>query len=249
MHNHLTPKFSVITVCYNAQATIEDTIQSVIAQTYLHVEYIIVDGASKDRTLSIINRYRDRITTVVSEPDKGLYDAMNKGLRLATGDYVCFLNAGDSFHEDDTLQQMVHTLRELTELPDVLYGETALVDAEGHFVRMRRLQAPEHLTWRSFRHGMLVCHQAFFAKRTLAEPYDLSYRFSADFDWCIRIMKKSKVLHNTHLTLIDYLEEGMTTRNHKASLHERFRIMTKHYGWLSTVAHHAWFVVRAVIKK
>ena len=249
MHNHLTPKFSVITVCYNAQATIEDTIQSVIAQTYHHVEYIIVDGASKDRTLSIINRYRDRIATVVSEPDKGLYDAMNKGLRLATGDYVCFLNAGDSFHEDDTLQQMVHTLRELTELPDVLYGETELVDAEGHFVRMRRLQAPEHLTWRSFRHGMLVCHQAFFAKRTLAEPYDLSYRFSADFDWCIRIMKKSKVLHNTHLTLIEYLEEGMTTRNHKASLHERFRIMTKHYGWLSTVVHHAWFVVRAVIKK
>lgn len=249
MHNHLTPKFSVITVCYNAQATIEDTIQSVIAQTYHHVEYIIVDGASKDRTLSIINRYRDRIATVVSEPDKGLYDAMNKGLRLATGDYVCFLNAGDSFHEDDTLQQMVHTLRELTELPDVLYGETELVDAEGHFVRMRRLQAPEHLTWRSFRQGMLVCHQAFFAKRTLAEPYDLSYRFSADFDWCIRIMKKSKVLHNTHLTLIDYLEEGMTTRNHKASLHERFRIMAKHYGWLSTVAHHAWFVVRAVIKK
>lgn len=249
MHNHLTPKFSVITVCYNAQATIEDTIQSVIAQTYHHVEYIIVDGASKDRTLSIINRYRDRIATVVSEPDKGLYDAMNKGLRLATGDYVCFLNAGDSFHEDDTLQQMVHTLRELTELPDVLYGETELVDAEGHFVRMRRLQAPEHLTWHSFRHGMLVCHQAFFAKRTLAEPYDLSYRFSADFDWCIRIMKKSKVLHNTHLTLIDYLEEGMTTRNHKASLHERFRIMAKHYGWLSTVAHHAWFVVRAVVKK
>ena len=249
MHNHLTPKFSVITVCYNAQATIEDTIQSVIAQTYHHVEYIIVDGASKDRTLSIINRYRDRIATVVSEPDKGLYDAMNKGLRLATGDYVCFLNAGDSFHEDDTLQQMVHTLRELTELPDVLYGETALVDAEGHFVRMRRLQAPEHLTWHSFRQGMLVCHQAFFAKRTLAEPYDLRYRFSADFDWCIRIMKKSKVLHNTHLTLIDYLEEGMTTRNHEASLHERFRIMAKHYGWLSTVAHHAWFVVRAMIKK
>lgn len=249
MHSHLTPKFSVITVCYNAQTTLEDTIQSVIAQTYHHVEYIIVDGASKDRTLSIINRYRDRITTVVSEPDKGLYDAMNKGLRLATGDYVCFLNAGDSFHEDDTLQQMVHTLRELTELPDVLYGETALVDAEGHFVRMRRLQAPEHLTWHSFRQGMLVCHQAFFAKRTLAEPYDLRYRFSADFDWCIRIMKKSKVLHNTHLTLIDYLEEGMTTRNHKASLHERFRIMAKHYGWLSTVAHHVWFVVRAVVKK
>lgn len=248
MHNHPTPKFSVITVCYNAEATLEDTIQSVISQTYHHVEYIIVDGASKDRTMDIVNRYRDRIAVVVSEPDKGLYDAMNKGIRLATGDYLCFLNAGDSFHEDDTLQQMVHSIHSL-QLPDVLYGETELVDHEGHFLRMRRLQAPEHLTWKSFRQGMLVCHQAFFARRDLVMPYDLRYRFSADFDWCIKIMKKSKVLHNTHLTLIDYLAEGMTTRNHQASLKERFLIMARHYGWASTVAHHAWFALRLLLKK
>lgn len=248
MHNHPTPKFSVITVCYNAEATLEDTIQSVISQTYHHVEYIIVDGASKDRTMDIVNRYRERISVVVSEPDKGLYDAMNKGIRLATGDYLCFLNAGDSFHEDDTLQQMVHSIHG-TQLPDVLYGETELVDHEGHFLRMRRLQAPEHLTWKSFRQGMLVCHQAFFARRDLVMPYDLRYRFSADFDWCIKIMKQSKVLHNTHLTLIDYLSEGMTTRNHKASLKERFRIMVRHYGWASTVAFHLWFVLRLLLKK
>lgn len=248
MHNHPTPKFSIITVCYNAEATLEDTIQSVISQTYHHVEYIIVDGASKDRTMDIVNRYRDRIAVVVSEPDKGLYDAMNKGIRLATGDYLCFLNAGDSFHEDDTLQQMVHSIHTL-QLPDVLYGETELVDHEGHFLRMRRLQAPEHLTWKSFRQGMLVCHQAFFPRRNLVMPYDLRYRFSADFDWCIKIMKKSKVLHNTHLTLIDYLAEGMTTRNHQASLRERFRIMARHYGWASTVAHHAWFALRLLLKK
>lgn len=248
MHNHPTPKFSVITVCYNAEATLEDTIQSVISQTYHHVEYIIVDGASKDRTMDIVNRYRDRIAVVVSEPDKGLYDAMNKGIRLATGDYLCFLNAGDSFHEDDTLQQMVHSIHTL-QLPDVLYGETELVDHEGHFLRMRRLQAPEHLTWKSFRQGMLVCHQAFFPRRDLVMPYDLRYRFSADFDWCIKIMKKSKVLHNTHLTLIDYLAEGMTTRNHQASLKERFLIMARHYGWASTVAHHAWFALRLLLKK
>ncbi len=248
MHNHPTPKFSVITVCYNAEATLEDTIQSVISQTYHHVEYIIVDGASKDRTMDIVNRYRDRIAVVVSEPDQGLYDAMNKGIRLATGDYLCFLNAGDSFHEDDTLQQMVHSIHTL-QLPDVLYGETELVDHEGHFLRMRRLQAPEHLTWKSFRQGMLVCHQAFFPRRDLVMPYDLRYRFSADFDWCIKIMKKSKVLHNTHLTLIDYLAEGMTTRNHQASLKERFLIMARHYGWASTVAHHAWFALRLLLKK
>lgn len=248
MHNHPTPRFSVITVCYNAEVTLEDTIQSVISQTYHHVEYIIVDGASKDRTMDIVNRYRERISVVVSEPDKGLYDAMNKGIRLATGDYLCFLNAGDSFHEDDTLQQMVHSIHG-TLLPDVLYGETELVDHEGHFLRMRRLQAPEHLTWKSFRQGMLVCHQAFFARRDLVMPYDLRYRFSADFDWCIKIMKQSKVLHNTHLTLIDYLSEGMTTRNHKASLKERFRIMVRHYGWASTVAFHLWFVLRLLLKK
>ena len=248
MHNHPTPKFSVITVCYNAEATIEDTIQSVISQTYHHVEYIIVDGASKDRTMDIVNRYREHIAIIVSERDKGLYDAMNKGISLATGDYLCFLNAGDSFHEDDTLQQMVHSIH-TPQLPDVLYGETELVDHEGHFLRMRRLSAPEVLTWKSFRQGMLVCHQAFFPRRDLVMPYDLRYRFSADFDWCIKIMKKSKVLHNTHLTLIDYLAEGMTTRNHKASLKERFSTMTRHYGWTSTLAFHLWFVLRLLLKK
>lgn len=248
MHNHVHPKFSIITVTYNAGAVLEDTIQSVITQTYRNVEYIIVDGGSKDHTLDIINRYREHIQTLVSEPDKGLYDAMNKGIRLATGDYLCFLNAGDELHEDDTLQLMVHSITG-TELPDVLYGETAIVDEEGHFLRMRRLSAPENLNWKSFKDGMLVCHQAFFPRRELAEPYDLRYRFSADFDWCIRIMKKSHTLHNTHLTLIDYLNEGMTTRNHRASLYERFRIMCRHYGYLSTLARHAWFALRLLLKK
>ncbi|WP_317417557.1 glycosyltransferase family 2 protein [Phocaeicola coprophilus] len=248
MHNHVHPKFSIITVTYNAGAVLEDTIQSVITQTYRNVEYIIVDGGSKDHTLDIINRYREHIHTLVSEPDKGLYDAMNKGIRLATGDYLCFLNAGDELHEDDTLQLMVHSITG-TELPDVLYGETAIVDEEGHFLRMRRLSAPENLNWKSFKDGMIVCHQAFFPRRELAEPYDLRYRFSADFDWCIRIMKKSHTLHNTHLTLIDYLNEGMTTRNHRASLHERFRIMCRHYGYPSTLARHAWFALRLLLKK
>ena len=243
------PKFSIITVTYNAGKVLEDTIQSVVFQTYRNVEYIIVDGGSKDNTLEIAEKYRDRISKVISEPDKGLYDAMNKGIRQATGDYLCFLNAGDELHENETLQKLVHTLKG-KELPDVIYGETAIVDEEGHFLHMRRLSAPDTLTWKSFKQGMLVCHQAFIARRELAinDLYDLRYRFSADFDWCIRIMKKAKCLHNTRLTLIDYLKEGMTTRNHKASLKERFRIMAKHYGWLSTIAHHGWFVIRLFYK-
>ena len=248
MHSHITPLFSIITVTYHAESVLEETILSVVSQTYHNIEYIIVDGASKDRTLSIVNKYRDKIQAVVSEPDKGLYDAMNKGLKKAKGEYVCFLNAGDTFHEDDTLQLIVHQLNKSNVLPDVIYGETALVDAQRHFVRMRRLQTPDTLNWKSFRQGMLVCHQAFIAKRALAETYDLNYRFSADFDWCIRVMKKASLLHNTRLTLIDYLDEGMTTKNRKASLKERFRIMAKHYGYISTVLHHIWFVLRLLLK-
>ena len=247
--NHPHPKFSIITVTYNAEKVLEDTIQSVIFQTYRNVEYIIVDGASKDHTLEIVNKYHDRINKVISETDKGLYDAMNKGIQLATGDYLCFLNAGDKFHDSETLQKIVHTLKG-QELPDVIYGETAIVDEEGHFLHMRRLSTPAHLNWKSFKQGMLVCHQAFFANRELAinHLYDLQYRFSADFDWCIRIMKKAKCLHNTRLTLIDYLNEGMTTKNHKASLKERFCIMAKHYGLISTILHHGWFVIRLFYK-
>ena len=247
--NHPHPKFSIITVTYNAEKVLEDTIQSVISQTYRNVEYIIVDGASKDHTLEIVNKYHNRINKVISEPDKGLYDAMNKGIQLATGDYLCFLNAGDKFHDSETLQKIVHTLKG-QELPDVIYGETAIVDEEGHFLHMRRLSTPAHLNWKSFKQGMLVCHQAFFVNRELAinHLYDLQYRFSADFDWCIRIMKKAKCLHNTRLTLIDYLNEGMTTQNHKASLKERFCIMAKHYGLISTILHHGWFVIRLFYK-
>ena len=241
-------RISVITVTWNSSATLRDTMQSVLNQSYSDVEHIIIDGASTDGTMDIVREmeplYKGRLR-YVSEHDNGLYDAMNKGIALASGDYLCFLNAGDCFHEDDTLQQMVHTING-SELPDVLYGETAIVDQDRHFLRMRRLSAPETLTWKSFKQGMLVCHQAFFPRHTLVEPYNLKYRFSADFDWCIRIMKKARTLHNTHLTIIDYLDEGMTTRNQKASLKERFRIMAKHYGLIGTIAHHIWFVIRAV---
>lgn len=247
MHN---PKFSIITVTYNAGKTLEKTIQSIISQSYRNVEYIIVDGKSKDNTLQIADTYKQWIDCLVSEADKGLYDAMNKGIRLATGDYLCFLNAGDKFHDNDTLQRMVDSLKD-GELPDVLYGETAIVDENGNFQHMRRLSTPQQLDWKSFKQGMVVCHQAFFAKRELAvqEPYLLGYRLSADFDWCIRIMKRAQHLHNTQLTLIDYLNEGLTTQNHKASLKERFRIMVKHYGWSSTVLHHCWFVIRLFYKR
>jgi glycosyltransferase involved in cell wall biosynthesis len=243
-------KYTIITICYNASATIERTLRSVTGQTWTDKEYIIVDGASKDSTLEIISRYRDNIDILVSEPDKGLYDAMNKGLKLATGDYVLFMNAGDRFHEDTTLEQIAAQVQKLDKLPGVIYGNTALTNMAGEIYGMRRLSPPEHLDWKSFRNGMLVCHQAFYARRDIAEPYDLRYRFSADVDWCIRVMKKADTLHNTHLIVADYLEDGsgVTIDNRKASLKERFAIMRRHYGLPSTLLHHAWFAVRLLFK-
>lgn len=248
------PVFSVITVTYNAEEVLERTLKSVVAQTYQEIEYIIVDGCSTDRTLAIVASYKESVTKLCSEPDKGIYDAMNKGLQLATGDYVCFLNAGDTFYAAHTLTAMVESLHlkqeAVTMLPDILYGETAIVDEKGDFLHMRRLKAPKVLSWKSFKQGMLVCHQSFFVKRTLAqsEPYNLAYRFSADFDWTIRLLKRAEGIHYTALTLVNYLNEGTTTQNHKASLKERYYIMCFHYGVVSTLLYHAWFVVRLLFK-
>lgn len=192
---------------------------------------------------------------VVSEKDRGLYDAMNNGIQKATGDYLVFLNAGDVFPSPDTLELVASSVGDGEELPGVLYGNTDIVDDEGHFLRHRRLQPPERLTWRSFRQGMLVCHQAFYARTDLAKanPYNMQYRFSADVDWCIRVMKAAELqglpLRNVDAVVVNYLDGGMTVKNHRASLRERFRLMRHHYGLLPTLAMHAWFVLRSVLKK
>lgn len=259
-------KFSIITVTYNAEATIERTLESVARQTYPHVEHLIIDGASKDRTMDIVRHHgyqpiqSDSASSLpfqgmkgfLSEPDHGLYDAMNKSLRLATGDYLCFLNAGDTLHSKETLAHIACSASDGSPV-GVFYGDTHIVAADGTFLRNRRLTPPEHLTWRSFRDGMLVCHQAFYVNRHIALPYDLSYRFSADFDWCIRCLKEGERQNMRTLyikePLADYLSEGMTTANHKASLRERFRIMAKHYGLFSAILQHIWFVIRAIILK
>jgi len=262
-------KFSIITVTYNAAAVFRRTADSVLAQKYPHVEHIIVDGASSDSTPELASAYKMRsddaatghTVTVRSEPDKGLYDAMNKGLDMATGDYVCFLNAGDFFPDGDVLATVARQGQPDGEGPDgrqmpaVLYGDTDVVDNDGNFLFHRRLAPPEVLTWRSFSNGMLVCHQAFYARTDIARRfhYDLSYRHSADVDWCIRVMKEAGKmgleLRDVHAVVACYQREGQSTRYHRASLMERFRIMRRHYGLAHTLAKHVWFVVRLVLRR
>lgn len=257
------PLISIITVTYNAELTIERTLQSVESQSYPRIEHLIIDGCSTDHTMSHVQRYVERngenkhLIRVLREPDKGLYDAMNKGIQQATGYYLVFLNAGDKLHEPTTIEQIVEQTRWQRNQVNyaVIYGETDLVDNKEHFLRHRRLQAPEHLTAKSFLQGMLVCHQSFYVRTDIArtELYDLRYRYSADYDWCIRIMKRAERRRlrflNTHLILTDYLSEGLTTKNHRRSLLERLRLMGRHYGWPRAILQHLWFVIRAIIKR
>lgn len=258
--------FSIVTITYNADNVLGKTVDSVFSQTYPHVEHVIIDGASTDDTLKVAQDYMQRSYAasngheirIVSEPDNGLYDAMNKGLRQVSGDYVLFLNAGDFFPDSEVLSNIARNVglegvsRE--KLPVVLYGNTDIVDNDGRFLRHRRLQPPANLSWRSFRHGMLVCHQAFYARLDIAKtvPYDCRYRFSADVDWCIRIMKEAEIRHlpllNLHLVVANYTEEGQSTIHHRESLNERYQIMCHHYGRIPTIFMHLWFAVRQIIK-
>ena len=238
----MQPRISIITICYNAASTITRTLRSVSAQTYPNIQYLIIDGASKDNTLELVRELAPE-AEIYSERDKGIYDAMNKGLDRATGDYVWYVNAGDALASPTTVEDLVQATCTGDSLPDVLYGDTRLIDSEDHDLGLRRLRPPHQLDWRSFRSGMLVCHQAFVAKRSISPHYDLSYRFSADVDWCIRVLKEAKTTAFYPEPIALYLNEGTTTANHRASLIERFHVMRHHYGLVTTVLQHLRFLV------
>ncbi|GHT19966.1 hypothetical protein AGMMS4957_05500 [Bacteroidia bacterium] len=242
------PSFSIITVTYNAAQWLERTIRSIASQSCPAIEYLIIDGGSTDGTLKIIRQYESHVSYWLSEPDKGLYDAMNKGLQLATGDYVWFVNAGDTLPTTDILQEisleMCAVSKKNVPLPDIIYGETMLIDAQGVSQGLRRLKAPERLTWKSFRMGMLVCHQSFIVKREIAPLYDLNYRLSADFDWCIQCLKRATAVHNTRRVLSNFLADGASSAQRRTSLRERYQIMCKYYGTISTQVRHLWFAIR-----
>ena len=167
-------KISVVTVCYNAAATIEETIQSVLGQTYPNVEYIIIDGGSTDGTVDIIKRYADRLAYWVSEPDNGIYDAMNKGIAVATGDYINFMNAGDKFYDNDVIRQVF-----LTPYPascNVIYGKTLMNFRWGTYIvtptKLKKLEK-----------YMCLCHQSVFVKVSFhkANLFDTSFQIMADY--------------------------------------------------------------------
>ena len=239
----MSPLFSIITVTYNAAETLPATLASVKEQSCKLYEYIVMDGVSKDNTVQLATDANITNARIISSPDKGLYDAMNKAIDVATGEYLIFLNAGDAFHSPDTLQKIADVIMN-HDFPGIVYGQTQLVNANRQRIGDRHLTAPEELTLKSFAEGMLVCHQAFIALRRIVGHYDLRYRFSADYEWCIRCLQHSR--NNVYIphTIIDYLSEGLTTANRKASLKERFKIMCYYYGTITTVLRHLKFIPR-----
>ena len=225
-------RLTYVTITYNAANVLQRTLDSVLRQDYPEIAHLIIDGASTDATLQLVDEYIERSNAtgthhriqVTSEPDKGIYDAMNKGLRSIVGDYVCFLNAGDFLPAADTATKIAGKVAQLDSLPAVLYGDTYIVDGEGHA-------------------------RTDFA---IATPYDMQYRYSADVDWCIRVMKaaaKENVpLLNLKMVVANYTEEGQTTLHHRESLWERYHVMEHHYGRIQTFLLHCWFAVRSVFK-
>lgn len=231
----MSPKLSVITIVYNNAKDIERTMLSVLNQSYKNIEYIVIDGASNDGTLDIIRKYESRLAKLISEKDKGIYDAMNKGLAHATGDYVLFMNSGDEIYALDTVERIFASAPNA----DIYYGETEMYDENWNSLGRRRHQAPETFTWRSFKYGMSISHQAIYIKRSLTEPYDLRYKYSADIDWIIKIAKKASNIVNTHLYVAKYLVGGMSKQKHRESLKERFKIFSHYYGFVANVINHA----------
>lgn len=242
----MNKRLSIITITYQAEKYVERTLKSVIFQPgFEQVEYLVMDGASKDNTLEIIQKFRKHIDVLISEKDKGIYDAMNKGLKAATGDYVLFMNAGDTFATNDTLKNI---LLDLQKEPDVLYGETYYTNENEEIIGTRSeltpQKLPEKAKWEDFKYGMVICHQSFIAKRSIAPLYNLAYQLSSDVDWEINCLKAAKHIVKTNYPIANYLTGGASVNQLKKSWTERFDVLAKHFGILPTILHHVFIIFR-----
>ena len=237
-------RISVITVCFNAASTIAATIASVREQTYPHVEHIVVDGASTDDTLAVVRADASRVATLVSEKDDGIFDAMNKGVALATGDVLYFLNADDSFVDERVLQDVAQAF-EADPTRMLVYGHIVLRDATAGMVaepaKPFRTRSISEFLHNSF------CHQAVFARRALFDrvgTFDQRYRFTADYEWIIRAFKANGGRDFFHVdrTIASYFALGRSRQHVATTYREVNRIRYRHFASLE----YFWFFIRYV---
>lgn len=241
-------KLSIITVCFRAKDSLPSTFESVAEQSLPEaMEYLVVDGASDDGTLELIEANKERIHAYVSEPDKGIYDAMNKGLDMASGDYILFLNAGDRLAHPKVVEQLLPWMEQDM---DLLYSDCWIVDSEGNPLGLRSALGTQSigpgLTWKDFKYGMRICHQCFIPKRSLCPRYDEHWKISADIDWEIQIMKKARSLHYLEEPIAKFLHGGASHKQLNRAWKERYQVLGKHFGWGPNLVHHAYIGLRAI---
>lgn len=245
---------SIITITYQAEAYIERTLQSLAGQGHREeIEYIVIDGGSKDGTLGILNQSPIKIDQLISEKDQGIYDAMNKGLRIAKGDYVLFMNAGDTFFDANSLSFL---LKDLASQPDVVYGDAQFVNLAGQAIGLRSEvtphRLPEQASWKDFKFGMVICHQAFVVKRAIAPAFSLDYALSSDIDWEITCLKLASSIQKSDRPICNYLMGGASVQQLKKSWIERFQVISKHFGIIPSLIFHLGIIgrgIRFAIKK
>lgn len=218
-------KISIITVCYNSEATIRDTIESVLSQSYTNIEYIIIDGASSDDTMKIIEEYQDRISTVVSEPDKGIYDAMNKGIKLSTGDVVGILNS-DDFFANNTVISSVADAFENDKLISGIYGDLIYVQRNNCDIKVRNYNSNFFAKWK-IRFGLMLPHPTLYLKREVFSNfgfYKLTYRVAADFEFITRLVMGGVVLKRLPKVMVKMRDGGISSTGVWWRIHQNIEI-------------------------
>lgn len=222
------PVLTVVTVVYNAHDVLEATIQSVLAQTFPHIEYLVIDGGSTDGTLDIIKRYATQLSRWVSEPDKGIYDAMNKGIVAATGEWICFINAGDRFHTS-TIVEDVFKNQPLTAQADVLYGDVVIEYPT--FKRVGKAKEVSQL-WK----GMICSHQSLFTRTALLKetPFDTQFKLGADFDSLLGLYTSGRCFVQIPLVVADVSAMGQSDQHRVLSIQNWRGAALKYNGSFKT---------------
>ncbi|MDD2340083.1 MAG: glycosyltransferase family 2 protein [Methanosarcina sp.] len=217
-------KISIITVCLNSEKFIEKTIESVINQTYSNIEYIIIEGKSTDNTLNILNKYKPDIDILISEKDNGIYDAMNKGLNLAHGDFIYFLNSGDYLYDKDTLAKIITHVNDQNKY-DIIYGDFIYFDENKSEYREGHPSVTE-IVARGVNHQSILVPKMSFEKFGY---FDDTYKIFADLDWILRaVIKNKQKINYIKLPIAYYLEGGMSEKYYNKYLFEKNEIMKKY---------------------
>jgi glycosyltransferase involved in cell wall biosynthesis len=232
------PLISVITVVFNSEHFLEQTIQSVLNQTYENVEYIIIDGGSTDRTLDIIRSYEDKIDYWVSEPDKGIYDAMNKGIDLATGEWVNFMNAGDRYYEAGCTSDIFHVDPKDAAL---IYGHCEL--RYGDFTRIIRVNPVSDL-WK----GMIFCHQSMFVKTSYMKKYkfNIENRIGADYEFICEMATHGHEFYNSNKIISSFAMYGVSTKNKLEAIKSHHRTSKIYFNKANKISVDIYYALRII---